>query len=53
MTIDQVKIDRLIEHLNNQRELLASLFDSHAKDLVQAEINGIELSLMVLGIKVS
>ena len=53
MTIDQVKIDRLIEHLKNQRALLASLNEGYAKDLVQAEINGIELSLMVLGIKVS
>lgn len=51
--IEQIRIDRLIEHLNNQNELLTKLFDSHAKDLVQAEINGIELSLLLLGIKVS
>lgn len=52
INIDQIRIDRLIKHLNNQHELLESLFDSHVKDLVQAEINGIELSLTLLGIKV-
>lgn len=51
MTIDQAKINRLLEHLNKQRALLESLHDGHTKDLVQAEINGIELSFMTLGIK--
>jgi len=51
MKVDVKNIKRLINHLNEQQALLASLSDSHVKDVVQAQITGIELSLTLLGIK--
>lgn len=53
MKIEQIKIARLLKHLFNQCALLVELKgDSQAKDLIEAEIRGIELSLLVLGIEV-
>lgn len=52
MKVDPKSIQRLIKHLNNQRALLSTLSDSRVKNVVQAQIEGIELSLSLLGLKV-
>ncbi len=52
MKIDKKNVERLFKHLNNHRSLAAKLKgDSQAKDLIEAEIRGIELALLVLGIE--
>lgn len=51
LKIDKKNIDRLLSHLNNQRALLAKLEgDSRVKHSIEAEVKGIELSLLILGI---
>ena len=50
MKVDKKNIDRLIKYLNNQHALLGKLSASHSKNLIQAEINGIELALLILRI---
>lgn len=52
MKVDVKNIQRLINHLNEQRALLATLSDSRVKDVVQAQIAGVELTLTLLGLKV-
>lgn len=51
MKIDQKRIKSLLQHLNQQRVLLTTLADSRTKDIVQAQIMGIETSLSILGIE--
>ncbi|MGA3675661.1 hypothetical protein [Lysinibacillus agricola] len=52
MKVEVKNINCLINHLNEQRALLVTLSDSHVKDVVQAQIAGIELTLTLLGLKV-
>ena len=53
MKIDQKNINRLLNHLNEQRALLAQLEgESQTKDFIDSKIQGIELALLFLGIEV-
>lgn len=53
LKIDKKNIDRLLNHLNEQRVLLAQLEgESQTKDLIESKIQGIELALLILGIEV-